>query len=308
MSHPSRAAAFAGVLVAAHAGAAAPPARSAKVQELIREAKADVDRLDVAGARDKWAQIYELERSTPALCQLGQLDARLARWEHAATELSQCVAQMPPPRTAVERKRYDARRADLADVRLRVGELHVYPPAGALQVFVDGRQVGGASQVYVAPGQHEVTAVRQDGKMARAAVSVAPGEARGVPLAFDVEKPAAPAAVGRAAPALAPLAAPPLPSPDPWLIAAGTTASTALLVAGVGLYTKSSPVKGDGANGDKCPWTERELDQASAMNHWGTALLITGTALGAATLMYVVLPRGTVIRVGPSGAEVKHAW
>lgn len=213
---------------------------------------------------------------------------------------------MPPPRTAVERKRYEARRADLADVRLRVGELHVYPPAGALQVFVDGRQAGGASQVYVAPGQHEVTAVRQDGKVARAAVSVAPGESRGVPLAFDVE-PAAPT-VSRAAPALESLPAPPLPSPDPWLIATGVTASTALLVTGVGLYVDGNQ-RVDDAAAQAARWCDAsKLEPARAMNRWGTALLITGTALGAATLMYVVLPRGTVIRVRPSGAEVKHAW
>ncbi|AUX20864.1 hypothetical protein SOCEGT47_013400 [Sorangium cellulosum] len=162
------------------AAAADPPPRSRKVQELIDEAEKAARRLDLDRARELWAQIYTLEPSTMALCQLGQFDRRLGRLEEAAEELSTCVEQMPAPANDVERRRYEVRHADLAAVRQRVAELHVSPPPGTARLLVDGKQVStGGGRVFVAPGQHEVTAMGKQGQVAHALVKVAAGKNAG---------------------------------------------------------------------------------------------------------------------------------
>ncbi|WP_437276320.1 hypothetical protein WME90_34445 [Sorangium sp. So ce375] len=53
--------------------AEAPLKRSRAVQELICEAGAALDRLDVAQAREFWGAAYDIERSNVAMCNLGQL-------------------------------------------------------------------------------------------------------------------------------------------------------------------------------------------------------------------------------------------
>ncbi|WP_437283394.1 hypothetical protein WME90_23320 [Sorangium sp. So ce375] len=155
------------------------------MQELIDEAEQAAKRLDLARAREYWARVNVLEPSTMAVCQLGVFDLRLDRIEKAAEELTACVERMPEPTNDVERRRYEVRRADLAAVRQRVAELHVSAPPGTARILVDGREVSAGGRVFLAPGQHEVTATGKQGEVARELVKVAAGDGRQRCMALD---------------------------------------------------------------------------------------------------------------------------
>ncbi|AUX36136.1 hypothetical protein SOCE836_083420 [Sorangium cellulosum] len=288
-----------------------PPPRSPRVAALVREAEAALDRLDIARARDLWAQIYELERSTVAICQLGQLDRRLGRWVDAAGELTRCVQEMRPPATAMERRLHDTRHADLAAARRQVAELRVFAPAGAAPVLVDGRIVDESGRTYVEPGQHEVTAALPDGRKARSTVRVTAGESRAVLLSPE---PASlrPAAPPPARPAGAP--AQPAAPPAPWLLYAGSAASGAFLVSGIVLHIVAS-LEDSALQAEMCkprstgnPKLLEELHAVEVQQHISTAALVAGTALGAATLVVAMLPSGAQIRAHSAGAEVRFSW
>lgn len=337
----SLAALLSGLLGAVHARAAEPPAeRSGPVKELIRQADAALRRLDVARAREIWAEIYEIERSNAAMCRMGQLDARMARWELAAAELSQCIDDMPAPRTAAEREMYEQRHADLAAARRRVGEVQVVLPPGTVGMLVNGRGVKHVGRVYLSPGHHEVTAVGPEGQVARAGVKVEAGESKPVPLEFDkpapleLDKPAkpAPAPEGRAqapepAPRLAAPEKPPQgprqPGPDMRMVVTGTLASVGFLVTGVACFQSAQGYEQEAsAAWDRAavrrqfepafqPDYDELIDTAASgklMRLLGTSSLIAGTAAGIATLVYVWLPNDTQIRVATHGAEVRVRW
>ncbi|AGP35226.1 hypothetical protein SCE1572_12290 [Sorangium cellulosum So0157-2] len=181
----------------------------------MREAEAAFDRLDIALARQIWARIHELERTNVAMCQLGQLDRRLARWVDAVGELELCVAQMKPPETPREHRLYETRHDDLAVARQHVAEVAVLAPPGAAAVLVSGRRVGATGRIYVAPGQHEVSAALADGRVVRTTVSAEAGESRTALLAPPAATPPVPAAAPLPeAPLVAeppPVVTPPLP-------------------------------------------------------------------------------------------------
>lgn len=293
-------------------GAAEPPPRSREVQELIDEAEKAAKRLELARARELWARVNAIAPSTMAVCQLGQFDLRLDRLEEAAAELEACVEQMPAPTDDIERRRYEVRHADLAAVRQRVAELDVSPPPGTARLLVDGREVSAGSPVFVAPGQHEVTAIGEQGQVVRALVKVAARQSRRVPLPhFEAAK--APATSARD------------PSRDPWIITAGAAASVTLLGAGVWLRVagdfaerETSAKMARLSDGSMAPSSAqfREVydeanavdSRASLLHGFGTAALVAGAALGAATVAYVVWPRKAEIRPRCVGAEVRLVW
>jgi hypothetical protein len=254
-----------------------------------------------------------------ALCQLGVFDFRLDRLEEAAAELSACVEQMPAPDNDVERRRYEVRHADLAAVRQRVAQLHVLAPPNTARVLVDGREANAGRPVYVSPGQHEVTAMGRQGQVAHTLVKVAAGESREVPLAFE-----APPAATAAKPPVAPT--PARCGLDPWIVGTGAAGSATLLGAGLVLHLAGNASAREAAakasrlsDGELLENSTRfsevydeaiSADSRSDLLHGvGSAALIAGAALGAATLVYVVLPRGTAeIRARTAGAEVILVW
>lgn len=301
----------------------ASPPRSPRVAALVKEAEAALDRLDIARARDLWAQIYDIERSTVGICQLGQLDRRLGRWVDAAEELTRCVQEMRPPATATERRLHDTRHADLAAARQQVAEIRVFAPAGAAPVLVDGRRVDGrlvdggfveeSGPIYVAPGPHEVEAMLPGGRTARSTVHVAAGESRAVLLSPEPAGPR-PVAPAHARPAGVP--ARPAASTAPWLLHAGSAASGAFLVSGIALHIVASLE--DSALRDEMCKPHSDIEDAGAFRreqhavelkqHLSTAALVAGTALGAATLVVAVLPSAAQVRASAGGAEVRFSW
>ncbi|AGP38849.1 hypothetical protein [Sorangium cellulosum] len=294
-----------------------PPPRPPHVQALVSEAEAAFDRLDIARARDLWAQIYDLEKTTEwatvGICQLGQIDRRLWRWVDAVDELTQCVQQMRPPATPRERALYETRHADLATARQRVGEIRVFAPAGAKPVLVGGRLVDKDDPIYVAPGQHEVTAVLPDGRMARSTVQVSAGERRAVVVGHEPAGPR-PVAPRPAMPAVAP--ARPRTGPAPWLVYAGLGTSGAFLASGIALHIVASledsalrdAMCKPHSDGEYKEGLRTEQHAVELKQHLSTAALIAGTALGAATIIYAVLPNGAEVRASAAGAEVRFSW
>ncbi|WP_437975094.1 hypothetical protein WMF11_44615 [Sorangium sp. So ce295] len=320
------------LFAAATAHAAGPPERSRPVKELIREAEAAVARLDIARARELWVEVYEIERSNVAMCTMGQLDARMGRWAEAMVELSQCVDQMPAPRTKQERSLYERRHADLARARTRVGEMVLVPAPGVVGMLVNGRGVKhGSSRVYVPPGQHEVTAVGEDGQVARTSVKVEAGESKPVPLTLDkptlapedrAQAPPGPRAPGPAAPKGPPQGAA-RPGPDLRIVTTGAMGSVGFLVTGVmclqsaqgyALEAKAAWARaGEGGPVRSMPplGYNEMVDTAATgklMSFLGTGSLIVGAAAGAATLVYVWWPNDTEIRLAAHGAEVRVRW
>ncbi|WP_437712729.1 hypothetical protein WMF45_44115 [Sorangium sp. So ce448] len=321
----------------ATAHAAGPPERSRPVKELIREAEAAVARLDIARARELWAEVYEIERSNVAMCTLGQLDARMGRWAEAMVELSQCIDQMPAPRTKRERSLYERRHADLARARTRVGEMVLVPAPGVVGMLVNGRGVKhGSSRVYVPSGQHEVTAVGEDGQVARTSVKVEAGESKPVPLTLDKPAPAPEDRAQAQAPQRAPAPKAPgptatkeppqgaaRPGPDLRVVVTGTMASVGLLVTGAvclqsaqGYEQEATAALGGTyrgpADGTASQPDYKEFVDAAAsgklMRVLGTSALVVGATAGVGTLVYVWLPNDTQIRVATHGAEVRFRW
>lgn len=319
----------------AYARAAAPPERSRPVEELIREAEAAVARLDFARARELWAEVYEIERSNVAICTLGELDERLERWAEAVVELSRCVGHMPAPRTKEERSLYERRHADLARARTRVGEVVFVPPPGVAGMLVSGRGLQhGSSRAYVPPGQHEATAVVEEGQVPRATVKVQAGESKPVPLASVKPAPApegraqapegapGPRAPGPAAPKGPPQGAA-RPGPDLRIVLTGTMASagmlgaSALCVQSARGHEQKATAAGHregrlGTGGATPPPDASERTEHAAgaklMRFLGTGALLAGATAGVGTLLYVVLPNDTQIGVGPLGVGVRARW
>ncbi|WP_437598871.1 hypothetical protein WMF28_39415 [Sorangium sp. So ce590] len=292
-------------------------------------------RLDIARARELWAEVYEIERSNVAMCTLGQLDARMGRWADATVELSQCVDQMPAPRTKQQRSLYEQRHADLARARRRVGEVVLVPPPGVVGMLVNGRGVKDGRRVYVAPGQHEVTAVGEDGQVARASVKVDAGESKPVPLTFDKPAPApedraqapkgasGPRAPGPAAPPKGPPQGAARPGPDLRMVVTGTMASAGLMVTGAVClqsaqgYKQEAMAAWDRADSGQTedttfrPEYNEVIDKAATgklMSVLGTSALVAGAMAGVATVVYVWLPNDTQIRAGTHGAAVRIRW
>ncbi|WP_434043546.1 MULTISPECIES: hypothetical protein [Sorangium] len=314
-----------GLLATADAGAAEPAERSRRGEELIREADAAVARIEVARARELWAEVHEIDGSTVAICTMGQLDARMGRWEDAAEELSQCIDRMPAPQTELQRRRYEGRRADLAAARRRVGEVRILPPPGVVGMLVNGRGVKDGSRVYVAPGQHEVTAVGPEGQVARASVMVDAGESKAVPLAFEK---VAPVPKGRAPePTHAPPAAEPQGrtgrGPDLRIVVTGAMVSLGFLVTGPVCLQSAYGYKQEardawnragllqGPSATRQPDYEEMIDAAASakfMESLGAGALVAGAAAGVATLVYVWWPYDTQIKVSAHGAEVRVRW
>ncbi|WP_437632757.1 hypothetical protein [Sorangium sp. So ce854] len=313
------------MLATAGAHAEEPAGRSRRVEDLIREADAAVARLEVAQARELWAEVYRTDGSTMAICTMGQLDARMARWEDAAEELSQCVDRMPAPRTELQRRRYEGRRADLATARRRVGEVRILPPPGVVGMLVNGRGVKDRSRVYVAPGQHEVTAVGPDGQVARASVKVDAGESKEVPLAFEkvAPVPKGPAQEPKSAPSVATPQERTGVGPDLRIVVTGAMVSLGFLVTGPVCLQSAYGYKQEardawnragllqGPSATRQPDYEAMIDAAASakfMEFLGAGALVAGAAAGAATLVYVWWPNDTQIRVSAQGAEVRVRW
>ncbi|WP_437924823.1 hypothetical protein WMF37_38255 [Sorangium sp. So ce291] len=292
-------------------------------RRLERSADRAVAEGQLAKARDIWLQLWQLEPSEKAACNVGQLAFRVADMPRAAEFLALCLEKTPAPGGGEARERYASRALDLARARQEVGALTFAVPQGA-QLSIDDRPIGRAPlarEVFVAPGSHRVRAAL-DTAAREAAVEVRAGEARlvvidlaaPVPVA-DRRRQATPRAPGPAR-LMAPAGQAVVPAeegPAPGLILVGGAATAGCVTLGAIFLTES---RGH----------ERRFDDLIARNHGGYRIagaelqraqnaysameraeeraavaLIAGAVLGAGTLVYALLPRGRGPRLTAAG-------
>jgi hypothetical protein len=276
----------------------------------------------LADSRDLWLQIWNIERSQVAACNIGALSHRIGEQPTAVRWLSLCKEIMHPPRTPIERTLYESRLYDLARARGLVGELRVLAPAGA-SITLDGApvEVVSGKLIPVNPGRHVVRA-ELNGVIMKAEVDVPRGETRDVKLDVPPTPPKtlAPSKDRRIArPAL-----PPPPSgPSIGVVVGGIGGSTALLALGGGLFVfaymqeDEGYVIADHAAGNRCYKTEapscREAesywDTTSAARAAGATSLILGGVLATVTLTYALLSgRQAEVKATAGGIEVSGVW
>jgi hypothetical protein len=311
-----------------------PKPRPRQVQKLLDEANAAVRGLDIARARELWAQVRELEHSSVSICQLGQLDRRLGRWTDAAAELSQCFEEMPLPKDARQRATYETRRADLVAVRQLVGAIVVNVSDPGAEIVVDGRRIGVSPlklPVFVNPGTHRIVA-KLGGTQAEEVVAVEAGAEKTARLVLSAAATPAVGTTHAAAPPLAPRADRSGPAPLPsksgawlprWQTVAVVAAPIALAAGGV-----AALLAANGASEDRdaairriqlgttqvnrnCPGAGgpcKDFTAADGRLKTMTALSVVSFAgAGVATLgaVYVLYPAGkTPVRVGIGGSSV----
>ncbi|XYH95087.1 hypothetical protein ACMHYB_45975 [Sorangium sp. So ce1128] len=287
-------------------------------RRLERSADRAVAEGQLAKARDIWLQIWQLEPSEKAACNVGQLAFRVADMPRAAEFLALCLEKTPAPRGDEARERYASRALDLARARQEVGALTFAVPQGA-QLSIDDRPIGRAPlarEVFVAPGSHRVRAAL-DTAAKEAAVEVRAGEARLVvvdltaPVGGRQATPRAPAPPRLLAPAGQ--AAPADVGPAPGLILVGGVATAGCVTLGAIFLTES---RGH----------ERMFNDLIARNHGGYRIagaelqraqsayrameraderaaiaLVAGALLGAGTLVYGLFPRSRGPRLTAAG-------
>ncbi|WP_437501340.1 hypothetical protein [Sorangium sp. So ce1099] len=291
-------------------------------RRLERSADRAVAEGQLAKARDIWLQIWQLEPSEKAACNVGQLAFRVADMPRAAEFLALCLEKTPAPAGDEARERYASRALDLARAKQEVGALTFAVPQGA-QLSIDDRPVGRAPlgrEVFVAPGSHRVRAAL-DMAAKEAAVEVRAGETRLVVI--DLAAPAPVADWRRQATPRAPApprlmapagqAAPADEGPAAGLILLGGVATAGCITLGAIFLTES---RGH----------ERTFDDVIARNHGGYRIagaelqraqsayrameqaeeraavaLVAGAILGAGTLVYALFPRSRGPRLTAAG-------
>jgi hypothetical protein len=233
---------FSGVALADGPQKGRAQARDAELDRLAREVNAAMDAGHQAQARDLLFAMWELDRSAKAACNIGQLSHRLGDALLAVGWLTICLRLQPKPRTERERKLDEARRADLAIAKRRVGTLAVHTNRPNAAVFIAGRQTKIGEPVFVKPGK--VTVWAQDGtRIERNDIEVMPGDERSVLLTFPDPRPLLPTH----RPSLPTLVRPQLPtmstprvmphnSAYPAVIAAGGTLAAIGIVTGAGSH------------------------------------------------------------------------
>lgn len=124
---------------------------------------------------------------------LGQTELNLKQYRFAAEHLSYGIANFPPrdePRTLERAKgMLELAKAAVATIELQV------TPAGS-EIVIDGQTAGSApvqNEVFLDPGEHEISATAPGHRPAATTLSVEAGETRGVNLELELEEEPGPA-------------------------------------------------------------------------------------------------------------------
>ncbi|WP_437597201.1 hypothetical protein [Sorangium sp. So ce590] len=286
----------------------------------------------LAEARDMWLQIWQLDPSEMAACNVGQLSFRVGDMPRAAEFLTACLerAPAPAPADAGARERYQSRALDLARATQAVGALTFAVPLGA-ELSVDDRPVGRAPlgrAVFVAPGSHRVRAAL--GEAAKeTSVEVRAGEVREVVLDLAVAtdtgqaeaRPPARAEPGAPVAPRAPAPRPPAPvglgaGPSPGLIVLGAVASAGCVTLGAVQLARSGEHErrfndllernhgGYRIAGLELQRAQRAYSAMELAEERAAVALTAGALLAAGTLIYAFYPRGRGPRLTAVGTRL----
>jgi hypothetical protein len=159
-------------------------AQESKADVLFREGREATRRGDHQLACQKFAESYRLDAAAGTLINLGTCEEKLGRVSLAWRHLTDAVKQLPgsDDRVPIARKM-------LATLEKRIGRLTVVLPTDeeVPRLLLDGLEVSAverAAPLVVDPGEHVLLATTVDGREARQAVKVAPGEQAEVRLTF----------------------------------------------------------------------------------------------------------------------------
>lgn len=301
------------------------------VRALLDEAARAAQAGDHATALDRFRAAYARYKSAAILLNIGTALHRLGRYPEAAIAYEQYLRDpaVNPDRIA------DVRRA-LADVEGRVARVTVGASDPEARVWVDGAALTGFAMggtLRLSPGEHVIAAGRE-GPMASERVRVAAGEARSVFLKLA----ASPALPPPAPVPIVVIPGPPGPEPPPSVVVVesgnGGQVATGLLVGVGGLAFAGGLISGlyalvrnqdasrhclDG--GAACDAEGVRIDKqvkvaaniSSVTLGVGSALLITGAIVGAATRTRgraaATLPRVAVTPIaGGAFAALEASW
>lgn len=304
-------------------------AQGADVGALLDEAARAAQAGDNATALDRYRAAYARYKSAAILLNIGTALHRLGRYPEAAIAYEQYLRDpgANPERIA------DVRRA-LADVEARVARVTVGASDPEARVWVDGAALPGfamGSSLRLSPGEHVIAAGRE-GPVASETVRVAAGEARSVFLRL-------PAPPSRPPPVpIVVIPAPPSAEPPPPLVVEqsnGGQVATGVLLGVGGLAFAGGLISGlyalvrnqdasrhclDGgaacdAEGVRIDGQVKAAANISSVTLGvGSALLITGAIVGAATRTRgpraaSALPRVAVTPIpGGAFAGLEASW
>ncbi|XYH95162.1 hypothetical protein ACMHYB_46360 [Sorangium sp. So ce1128] len=169
------------------------PAPTKAEQDLQEQARRLVNEGRIADARDVHLTLWRLTGSASDAFNVGMLSFRLHEYATAAEFLTiyfDKVGTPEAPKIWVPpgfKDNYELARANFAEARRHIGALEVRVSDPGADVLVDGRQVGVSpltSPVFVAPGQHRVSA-QLAGVHVEQPVAVEAGGERTVWLVLD---------------------------------------------------------------------------------------------------------------------------
>ncbi|WP_437965357.1 PEGA domain-containing protein [Sorangium sp. So ce260] len=281
---------------------------------LQRSADRAVAEGHLAEARDIWLQLWQVDPSERAACNVGQLSLRIGDMPRAAEFLTACLERTPAPAEAGARERDQSRALDLARAKQAVGALTFAVPPGA-ELSIDDRPVGRTPlgrEVFVAPGSHRVRVVLGSAAT-ETTVEARAGEARQVVV--DVALAArAGATTATAMPRPQPTA--PTAGPAAGLVVLGSVASAGCVTLGAVLLARSGEHErrfndllehnhgGYRIAGLELQHAQRAYVAMERAEERAAVALTAGAILAAGTLVYAFFPRSQGPRLTAAGTRL----
>jgi hypothetical protein len=198
----------------AQAAPAAPAQDKAKAKALLGEGTSLYDKGDYTGALEKFHAAYAAYASAKIWFNIGQANRDLGRPVDALEAFEKFLTGVPD---AAPEDKADA-QASVAEIQSRLGQLKIVCETPGSEISVDGKAVGPAplaKPVWVAPGTHQVLAMKQGAAPVVESAEVSAGGTttvvlRGAQPPAPAPPPAAPALVEPEMPAVpaAPVAPP----------------------------------------------------------------------------------------------------
>ncbi len=257
-------------------------ASSEHYDELLRQADTALRSKRLKEALALWRAAWPIQQSGFVACNIGRAERLVGSAREAAEFLSLCFRLSPAPTTPEEKYRHDQFTADYNYARSQVAALTITTSESGADVLIDDRRIGQSplpGEVFVEPGEHQVSATLEGHARAHVTIRVEPGEARAVPLVLT--KPAPPSKPTPLAPVplahkAQPLAPVPLvhkgqPHAAPTSLSVWALAPTASLMAvGFGLGTGLLIARDDVTD---TAWFNRSDVKLRFMNHCTSSTL-----------------------------------